>query len=298
MNVTVFYFSGTGNTKWAAETLKKTLLDAGHGCRLCFIERQCNAPEAIRDADIIGFAFPVYGANMPAAVRGFVEGLPAGIEKPAFIVTTAGYVDPFGPFAARKALKDRFRLTGYINLKMSNNVSVPTMRLALLPTERLKKRMARAVKKIQKLLDRIALNKKYIRNIGPYLLPGVFIRRATEKGAAGQLPEPQRRYRPLHPMPGMCQSMSDPEHRLFGRGLPFSPRLYGLFPVLQYLPRRRHLSQGTVRGPRRISTIQRTAIDYIKNGYAKKGAGRSPAPFLCAVSGPSIWDRKEPWGID
>lgn len=68
----IFYFSGTGNTLWAAEILCKStgdrlvnMADAVEGDKTYTLE----------DGERIGFCFPVHGWRPPVLVREFIKGL-------------------------------------------------------------------------------------------------------------------------------------------------------------------------------------------------------------------------------
>ena len=187
MNFVIFYFSGTGNTKWAVDEFKKCTIKKGHGCENFSLEDEIIKPEdIIKEADVIGFAFPIYGANMPNLMIRFLNGLKnisVEIHKPTFIITTAGYIDGFGPFAAKKILGNRgIKLTAYINLKMSNSISTPKVKSNFLTNEKMRIRMDKNKVGIEKLVIRLLSKKKYIRNIGFYLLPGMLIRKVTKNG--------------------------------------------------------------------------------------------------------------------
>ncbi len=66
----IFYFSGTGNTRWAAEKLSEAT-----GERLCFIpdELEGACTYTLADDERLGFCFPVHGWQPPHIVRRFVE---------------------------------------------------------------------------------------------------------------------------------------------------------------------------------------------------------------------------------
>jgi NAD-dependent dihydropyrimidine dehydrogenase PreA subunit/flavodoxin len=69
----IFYFSATGNTRWAAIQLAKAT-----GERLVFIADAVAEEEytyTITEGERIGFVFPVHGWRPPKLVRGFVEKL-------------------------------------------------------------------------------------------------------------------------------------------------------------------------------------------------------------------------------
>lgn len=186
MKFSVFYFSGTGNTKWAVNEFNNSVNKRGHKCSIYSIEIEItNLKEIVNNADIIGFAFPIYGANIPSVVKDFINKFKSNLDstwkKQCFIITTAGYIDAYGPCTARKILKPNgFKLVGYINIKMSNNISTPKIRADFLTSIKMKKRMSKGKDEIERMIYSIVHQKTYIRNIGLYLLPGVFIRKVSE----------------------------------------------------------------------------------------------------------------------
>lgn len=68
----IFYFSGTGNTRWAAEYLAKETDE-----RLLFIpeEMKGECRYVLTEEERIGFCFPVHGWQPPAIVRKFITKL-------------------------------------------------------------------------------------------------------------------------------------------------------------------------------------------------------------------------------
>ena len=66
----VFYFSGTGNTRWAAEQLA-----AATGEKLLFIPDELNSAcvYTLAEGERIGFCFPVHGWQPPHIVREFIR---------------------------------------------------------------------------------------------------------------------------------------------------------------------------------------------------------------------------------
>ena len=78
----IFYFSGTGNTRWAAETLTQAT-----GERLLFIpdEMKGECKYELQDGERLGFCFPVHGWQPPHIVRAF-------ISKATFLVKANTFV--------------------------------------------------------------------------------------------------------------------------------------------------------------------------------------------------------------
>jgi ferredoxin/flavodoxin len=80
---TIFYFSGTGNTWWAADRIKK-LLDAKNiNAEAISIDSLMSAdgPDSkkadwlIKSSDLIFFGWPVYGSDLPQPMKVFVDSL-------------------------------------------------------------------------------------------------------------------------------------------------------------------------------------------------------------------------------
>ena len=71
----IFYFSGTGNTRWAAERLADVTDE-----RLLFIPQELKGTceYTLEDGERIGFCFPVHGWQPPHIVREFVGRLRIG----------------------------------------------------------------------------------------------------------------------------------------------------------------------------------------------------------------------------
>ena len=84
-----FYYSGTGNTRWAAETIAEKTQE-----RLLFIpdELKGDCRYTLADGERIGFCFPTHGWQPPRIVRQFVRRLHIGNAEGhyCFALTTCG----------------------------------------------------------------------------------------------------------------------------------------------------------------------------------------------------------------
>lgn len=87
----IFYFSGTGNTRWAATQIAEAV-----GDELLFIPELIskNSYEfSLQPGERIGFCFPTHGWQVPGIVRGFIRKLRInGLEPDTFCwsLTTCG----------------------------------------------------------------------------------------------------------------------------------------------------------------------------------------------------------------
>lgn len=81
----IYYFSGTGNTRWIAEQM-------GQLCGLpvrritdCVSEAEVVATEQ-GDKQVLGMAFPIYGWTLPAVAMDFIRRLPRAEEGKSYYV--------------------------------------------------------------------------------------------------------------------------------------------------------------------------------------------------------------------
>ena len=89
----IFYFSGTGNTRWAAEEIAKAI-----GERLIFIPDEIRVGRysySLQTGERIGFCFPTHGWQVPRIVRNFIRRLSLHLPEHApqpfcWALTTCG----------------------------------------------------------------------------------------------------------------------------------------------------------------------------------------------------------------
>ena len=88
MNVTMIYFSQTGNTLKVAEAMAETFRGAGHSVHT--IPLQKATPQDAVTADLLGIGTPCFSSQAPTPVKEFLRTLPA-LDKPrAFVFATSG----------------------------------------------------------------------------------------------------------------------------------------------------------------------------------------------------------------
>jgi len=175
MDLAILFFSGTGNTKWAAGFLAGRLEAGGHRVRVHDLEE--GLPSGLEACDRVVLAHPIYGANLPRIVADAVRqpGFPTGL--PLVVLATFGYVNALGYFRERRALGQPVH--SCYNLRMFNDVTTPSVRGRILP---LRDRLARrpAVEaSLEACAKSIAGGERKIEGIGPYLLPGLVIGRLS-----------------------------------------------------------------------------------------------------------------------
>ena len=95
----IFYFSGTGNTMWAANYLAEKLND-----NAVSILQFKDAEEVVCNDDTIGFLYPVYGSDCPRVYREFLMKLKCKPDVYAYNVETLNKVDFGSANSVDKAL--------------------------------------------------------------------------------------------------------------------------------------------------------------------------------------------------
>lgn len=140
----IFYFSATGNTRWAAQQLSEKT-----GERLIFIpdamEGQCHYTLAA--GEHIGFCFPVHAWRPPVLVRRFIEKLSIANAEGhyCFALCTAGDTTGESMRIFRRALAQRsLHLDAVFSLLMPESyVGLPFMDVDTIEKEREKKNQAK-----------------------------------------------------------------------------------------------------------------------------------------------------------
>ena len=83
----VFYFSGTGNSKWVAEAIASDLQDK----TVCVNGDECACePYVLEKGERLGFVFPVYSWGMPQFFETFVRNVQVENVEYVYFVCTCG----------------------------------------------------------------------------------------------------------------------------------------------------------------------------------------------------------------
>jgi formate hydrogenlyase subunit 6/NADH:ubiquinone oxidoreductase subunit I/flavodoxin len=123
----IFYYTGTGNTKYVCDYLEKTTKSKGFSARSLPIydltEKEIR--DYIDKEDIIFIAYPIYGSDMPENMKRFIDNLPQVESKKLGVVCTQLMFSGDGGSIEFKKLKSK----GFIQLWsyqvcMPNNLSV------------------------------------------------------------------------------------------------------------------------------------------------------------------------------
>jgi len=88
MNITMAYFSQTGNTLKTAEGLAAALREMRHSVRV--LDMRTTAPSEIKDCDVLGVGAPCFESHAPEPVKAWLRDIPTLYGKRAFVYATAG----------------------------------------------------------------------------------------------------------------------------------------------------------------------------------------------------------------
>jgi NAD-dependent dihydropyrimidine dehydrogenase PreA subunit len=190
---TTFYFSGTGNTEWAVNQFKQIVTERGHDSEIISIDNLVVQKtsfflDIVRNSDFIGFANPIYGANIPPIMKDFIDKFikmsadEKECSKQVYIINTFAYVNGFGPICAKKLFSNTgFKLIAYVNLQICNNISTPKLKINRIDQIKLNKRKIKAKENLNKMVGMLLEGKRYITGIGPYLIPNILVRKKSIK---------------------------------------------------------------------------------------------------------------------
>lgn len=149
----IFYFSGTGNSEWAARSLACRMADRVYAVVEAL---DSSEPFCIGEDEPVGFVFPVYGWAPPAAVMQLVGRLRLSAEpRYVYFVCTCG--DDTGKTSRlmRKALANRgWECAAAFSLTMPNTyVCLPGFDVD--PDEVAKRKLSEASRRIADIAQRI-----------------------------------------------------------------------------------------------------------------------------------------------
>ena len=88
MNVTIIYFSQTGNTRQVADTMAQAFREAGHVARTVSLKKAI--PQDATRCDLLGVGTPCFSSQAPTPIKTFLSTLPLLDKQRAFVFATSG----------------------------------------------------------------------------------------------------------------------------------------------------------------------------------------------------------------
>ncbi len=168
MEITLYYFSGTGNTAWMVQQLEAALI--ARGDELTAVSCECIDVDSTPPVtgDMLGLAFPTASSYAPPVFQDFMDRLPHVNALPLFVITTAGYVSGDTAWYAVNPLRSRgYKPFLLANVRMPNNFYIPPMDfLPVTPPSRIPRRLERARRKIEQLAQLIHTQTPHVEGTG------------------------------------------------------------------------------------------------------------------------------------
>ena len=165
VNGVIYYFSGTGNTKWVADKFKDEFKDNNIDIDLVSIENLYEKNN--NEYDFLIFGTPVHAELAPKIFSDFINNLPSTDRKiNCLLYCTLGAKKAGGLDAIRKTLKSKgYNILIQDYIQMPNNYSFA---FGKEPSEiRIKELTERAERQILNLVDRFIQGKISIKSVLP-----------------------------------------------------------------------------------------------------------------------------------
>ncbi len=153
----IYYFSGTGNSKWVAEQIASKTND------IAVNMAECSTVPSI-DNQTIGIVFPIYAWGAPEPVLEFVKKL-AGKADFSFGVCTCGA----DAGDAMKKLRDLFPLNSIYSIAMPGNY---IMGADMESNEAITSKIAKAKEKLKTIADQV-ISKQSVVDVNRGKLPWI-----------------------------------------------------------------------------------------------------------------------------
>lgn len=88
MNVTLIYFSQTGNTRTVAEAMAEAFREKGHITRTVSLKKA--TPLDATTGELLGVGTPTFSSQAPTPIKAFLDTLPQLNKQRAFVFATSG----------------------------------------------------------------------------------------------------------------------------------------------------------------------------------------------------------------
>lgn len=163
MDICIFYFSGTGNTKWVADKFVENFKYKGMEAESHSIELLDNESvvKLAGNARKIMFAYPIYGSYMPEPMIDFIDEFPeAKLYNEVAIICTQMQFSGDGAWFYHKKIEEKgYEIKWTYHFKMPSNISLSGVPLPYTADPvKIKKIMLKCEPKILEAVDNINMN--------------------------------------------------------------------------------------------------------------------------------------------
>ena len=164
--ISIFYFSGTGNTWWASEQIAKELSTLSFDATAYSIEQLTigEAADLIEKSSIVGLGFPIYGSDAPRIFHDFLNALPIQKTQKSVLgfVTQMVWSGDGANFLKKELDKKGYRIRWAVEFNMPSNIALPIFPLPYSSdTNTFKPQLKKCSQKITNLCKKIANDEDY-----------------------------------------------------------------------------------------------------------------------------------------
>ena len=151
----LFYFSGTGNSKYIAELFSQKMEGKCYS-----IEEAIDFSQLIKSEEVVGFCYPVYGSRVPRNMREFVQKFLADLKgKKLIIFATQWYFSGDGARVLTDLFpKNHVEVIYAEHFNMPNNIS-NSFWFRQVSEQKMEKKIFKAEKKLDTAIQNIKLGR-------------------------------------------------------------------------------------------------------------------------------------------
>jgi len=167
----VFYFSGTGNTWWVSDRIKRQLDAKNINASAVSIDTLTpkKADWWIKTADLVLFGWPVYGSDLPEPVKRFIDSLPEKHKHIHVFCTQMGFSGDGAYVAHKRFLNKGLIIDTAEHFTMPSNMSMSHGFLGTPDEQSIKRIIDSAEKQVGAYVDRLLCGKARLK--GRYSFP-------------------------------------------------------------------------------------------------------------------------------
>lgn len=167
MNVVIFYFTGTGNTRYVSEYFRQSLNARGMHPKSFYLVGMDNKSieKEIAASDIVFLAYPIYGSDVPENIKTFIENMPQGNGKKLGTICTQYLFSGDGASIMHKQIKAKgYKQMWAFQINMPNNLCMKGSPLKQSSDYNFHEatRLEKARKKIELICNYVCTDKKRI----------------------------------------------------------------------------------------------------------------------------------------
>ncbi|MBF9014021.1 MULTISPECIES: EFR1 family ferrodoxin [unclassified Oceanispirochaeta] len=171
--ISIFYFSGTGNTKYVSHHLAELMKGYSWDSTIVSITKLADdkRDELIKNSDVLILAHPVYGSDMPDQMRDFINFLPDANGQKLGVIATQMMFSGDGSSIMYKVIKKKgYKQNWGYQINMPNNLPLagsPLFQSADYEVHE-KKHLRKARRTLEKLAMNIVNDKRRIGDNTPF----------------------------------------------------------------------------------------------------------------------------------